>query len=185
MSIFLTWWVMKSRPMTNYEKLYQRDPKVCGEPFSEFVEFFDRYAGPKLSVLDLGCGQGRDALMVARKGHGVVGVDLSLTGVTQMCEAAGSEGLSVIGEVADLLTYQPARKFDVVILDRTLHMVPKLADRMRVLETAAECLPPEGYLLIADEPSNKPHFDEFFKSHGGTWRFLVSNKNFTFAQRSN
>jgi 2-polyprenyl-3-methyl-5-hydroxy-6-metoxy-1,4-benzoquinol methylase len=26
-------------------------------------------------VLDLGCGQGRDALFIARKGHSVFGVD--------------------------------------------------------------------------------------------------------------
>lgn len=169
--------------MTDYEKLYQRDHKVCGDPFSEFVEFFDRYVGPTLSVLDLGCGQGRDSLMIARKGHVVVGVDISPTGVAQMSQIASSERIRVVSLVADVLSYQPEQKFDVVILDRTLHMLPRLTDRMRVLGMAANCLLPIGYILIADAPSNKRHFNEFFESHAYEWCFPLSNKNFTFAQR--
>lgn len=26
--------------MTDYDKLYRKDAKVCGEPFAEFVQFF-------------------------------------------------------------------------------------------------------------------------------------------------
>ncbi|HXV37926.1 MAG TPA: class I SAM-dependent methyltransferase [Myxococcota bacterium] len=174
---------MGVKNVTDYEKLYQRDPKVCGDPFPEFVEFFERYCGSQLSVLDLGCGQGRDSLMVARKGHRVVGVDQSRTGVEQMCQAASREGIPVIGVVADLLGYLPDKLFNVVILDRTLHMFRGLADRMRVLAMSADCVAPNGHLLIADEPSNKQHFDAFFTSRGDSWHVHVSNKNFTFAQR--
>ena len=44
--------------MTGYEKEYQRCEAACGEPFEEFIEFFNAAPAP-LSVLDLGCGQGR------------------------------------------------------------------------------------------------------------------------------
>ncbi len=76
--------------MTDYEKEYQKNVDACGLPFAEFVAFFDTIKG-KLKVLDLGCGQGRDALMIARKGHEVLGVDVSPTGIKQMLEKARDE----------------------------------------------------------------------------------------------
>jgi len=53
----------------------------CGQPFPEFVQFFVDFDQVNASVLDLGCGQGRDALFIARMGHDVLGVDLSPTGI--------------------------------------------------------------------------------------------------------
>ena len=55
--------------MINYEKEYQNSRNVCGEPFPEIVEFFENYDDECATVLDSGCGQGRDALFIARKGH--------------------------------------------------------------------------------------------------------------------
>ena len=57
-------------------------------------------------MLDLGCGQGRDALFIARKGHAVVGVNISKTGVGQMLEDAKQEELDISGIVADVVCYQ-------------------------------------------------------------------------------
>lgn len=82
--------------MTDYETLYAEQDAVCGAPFAEFVRFFDDLT-PVRSVLDLGCGQGRDALVAGRRGHRVLGVDLSASGVRQMVQTADSEGLLVTG----------------------------------------------------------------------------------------
>lgn len=82
--------------MIEYEVEFQKCEAACGEPFNEFVEFFER-SPHELSVLDLGCGQGRDALMAARQGHNVMGVDLAPTGVAQMLAGAAREGLAVTG----------------------------------------------------------------------------------------
>ena len=83
--------------MINYENEYQNSRNVCGEPFPEIVEFFVNYDDECASVSDLGCGQGRDALFVARKGHSVLGVDKAQTGIEQMLEEAESEKLAVDG----------------------------------------------------------------------------------------
>jgi len=50
--------------MKNYEKEYQNSRNVCGEPFPEIVEFFENYDDECATVIDLGCGQGRDALFI-------------------------------------------------------------------------------------------------------------------------
>lgn len=132
-----------------YDKHYRDDPAACGAPFAEFEAFCgEAQIG---TVLDLGCGQGRDALMFARAGHRVVGVDVSSVGVSQMGEAAGDEGLDVIGVVADIRTYEPDRRFDVVTLDRVLHMLAT-EDRIPTLETAMGAVAPGGHLLVAEGP---------------------------------
>ena len=42
------------------------------------------------SVLDLGCGQGMDALFIARKGHTLPGVDAAQTGIKQILKTSRS-----------------------------------------------------------------------------------------------
>jgi len=77
--------------MTDYEMEFQQSENVCGEPFEEIATFFRDLEIPKAAVLDLGCGQGRDALMAARLGNRVMGVDVSETGISQMVKQAQVE----------------------------------------------------------------------------------------------
>lgn len=68
-----------------------------------------------------------------------------------MVDAAKAERLAVEGVVEDICTYRPDRCFDVVILDRVLHMLPAAA-RVPVLERAMEAVAPGGHLLVAEGP---------------------------------
>jgi ubiquinone/menaquinone biosynthesis C-methylase UbiE len=66
-------------------------------------------------VLDVGCGPGRHALALARRGIDVVGVDLSEDFVSLARESAAAEGLRtsfVVGDVRDL-AYDA--EFDAVV----------------------------------------------------------------------
>ena len=92
--------------MINYEKEYQNSRNVCGEPFPEIVEFFENYDDECATVLDSGCGKGRDALFIAHKGQSVLGVDTAQTGIEQMLEEAESEKLAVDGVIADITNYE-------------------------------------------------------------------------------
>ena len=166
-----------------YEKLYQQDRDVCGNPFPEFLKFFDTYQKQQARVLDLGCGQGRDALFIARKGHHVVGVDVSPTGIEQMLADAQKDGLAVEGVVADIVAYMPDGMFDVVVLDRVLHMLKEDEAKTAVLHTAAIHLNPNGFILIADEPKNASLFFDFFDSHAANWQFATKKKNMIFVQK--
>ena len=143
--------------MTDYERQFQRARHVCGEPLDAFRDFFESRAQREASVLDLGCGQGRDALVAARCGYRVLGVDRSPTGIAQMLEDAAAERLDVDGVVADVTEYTPpSRQFDVVVLDRVLHCLPNDEDRITVLARACRCLAPGGHVLIADTPRHLP-----------------------------
>ena len=92
--------------MINYENEYQNSRNVCVEPFPEIVEFFKNYDDECATVLDSGCGLGRDALFIAHKEHSVLGVDTAQTGIEQMLEEAESEKLAVDGIITDITNYE-------------------------------------------------------------------------------
>lgn len=167
---------------SKYDSLYREDANVCGSPFPEYVAFAQRGGRPGLTVLDLGCGQGRDAFVFARQGYRVVGVDVSATGIAQVSARAKTVNLPIEGIMADIVTYQPTEKFDVVILDRTLHMLPHVADRLTVLATAISALRPHGHILIADEKPNLPALHDFLVRDNRLWEFQSGLKpSFLFA----
>ena len=90
-----------------------------GEPYNELVDFFWKYPR-KGEVLDLGCGQGRDSIALAKLGYKVTGVDGSKVGIFQMLEKAEKLKLGVTGVVHDIFTFVPGQKYDVVLLDSVL-----------------------------------------------------------------
>ena len=165
-----------------YDPLYREDRNVCGDPYPEFVRFFAEYSVCPAAVLDLGCGQGRDALMVARLGHDVLGVDISPTGIRQMVEVADAEGLSVQGHVADLTEYEIDRTYDIILLDRVLHMLAP-QPRAQLLGQAARRVKPGGHILIADQPGNMPSIVAVLREDASTWTHLLARRGFLIARR--
>jgi len=160
--------------VTDYELEYQWSEAACGDPFPEFVELFK--ALPVAStVLDLGAGQGRDTLVAARLGHKVVAVDISPTGIDQILVAAQRENLSIEAIVSDLTKYSPNGKFDVVVLDRIVHMFKDIEDKTALLSKAAQATAESGYALVADTPSNQEHIKRQFGDRRA-WMQIAARK---------
>jgi SAM-dependent methyltransferase len=68
-------------------------------------------------VLDLGSGQGRNAIWLAKQGHTVTAVDISDVANTQAAEIAAAAGVSVEFVTADLESWEPPpASFDLVLL---------------------------------------------------------------------
>ena len=167
---------------TNYDEVYKGSRNALGVPTKEFVQFFESYEKQRAQVLDLGCGQGRDALFIARLGHCVTGVDQSPAGIRDLLEDANSEGLEIDGVIADICSYTPDRSFDVAVIDRTLHMLDA-ADRMSVLRRLLMHLSEKAVVLIADERSNLPAFADVFQNSDYRWSLLLSKRGFLFLRR--
>ncbi len=140
--------------MTNYDDQYQVEKNLFGSPYVEFEEFVQQHAKQGGTVLDLGCGQGRDALMLARYGYIVTGVDTSKVGITQMLENAGKDNLAINGVVANLYEYELSGKFDAIVLDSILHFAR--ADRKKevaLLDTLVNHINENGFLYTVTEIS--------------------------------
>ena len=113
----------------------------------------------------------------------VLGIDIAPTGIRQMLAAAEKEGIEVGGQVADVSDYQSNESFHVVILDRTLHMIRDAEERILILQKCASWVVDGGYVLIADERSNIPAFQDWFECDQAEWQIKPGMKpSFCFAQ---
>lgn len=166
----------------DYDKLYGETRDALGEPTQVIVDAFDRLPVQGARVLDVGCGQGRDALVLARQGHHVTGVDLSPNGIRDLKAAAIAEGLDIVGIVADVTQFMPSGLFDVVLIDRTLHMLGS-KEQLEVLAALAPHISEPGWLLIADEARNIPRFAAFLEADDGEWDIFHRKGGYLFACR--
>lgn len=102
-----------------YDKYYQTE-NLFGKPYPELIDFFAKYH-KKGKVLDLGCGQGRDAIPLARLGFNVTGIDNSKVGIEQMNRIAKTEDLTLNGKVADIFKFENFAEYDFILLDSMFH----------------------------------------------------------------
>lgn len=168
---------------TDYEQFYRDHKNGLGNPAKPFVDFFQAYDHPAARVLDVGCGQGRDALFIARLGHQVTAVDLSPTGIGDLLEDARREGLKIDAQVGDIRTFDWPGPFDVIIVDRTLHMLAEPAARVGVLERLMAQTVDGSFMLIADERVNLSAFEEAFETSRFVWSPLVRRGGYMFMRR--
>lgn len=104
---------------------------------------------PPGRALDLGCGEGGDAIWLARQGWRVTAADVSQVALDRGAEYAASEGVGdrIDWQRHDLSESFPAGTFDLVSA-QYLHSWLELP-RERILRTAADAVAPGGVLLIA------------------------------------
>ena len=100
-----------------------------------------------------------------------------------MLEDARKEGLNVEGMVADIVEFEPPEAYDIILLDRVLHMLRDDNNRTAVLESVCRHTKPGGFVLIADTAKNHGVLAKFFESKQSQWKKLVANKGFLFFQR--
>jgi 2-polyprenyl-3-methyl-5-hydroxy-6-metoxy-1,4-benzoquinol methylase len=128
-----------------WDERYRESETVFGHEANrllvDVVGGFDRG-----SALDLGCGQGRNALWLAEQGFTVTGLDLSPVAIEQARAQASELGLDVTFESVDLLTWDPAgRTWDLVIL-AYIHLPESM--RRTVHAAAQRAIAPGGTIVV-------------------------------------
>lgn len=110
---------------------------------------------PNQRILDMGCGTGRHALELGRRGYQVVGVDLSDGMLAQAHAIAQAEGLtSVTFQQADATQYTTDEAFDCVycVCEGSLGLIDMGSDPqthdMTILRNLYAALKPGGLMLI-------------------------------------
>lgn len=111
---------------------------------------------PPGRALDLGCGEGADAVWLAEHGWTVVAVDVSPTALGRAQAGAEARGVAdrITVECHDLPGSFPAGVFDLVSA-QFLHSTVAL-DRPAILRAAAAAVAPGGSLLIVDHAAAPP-----------------------------
>lgn len=87
----------------------------------EFEELFRKHS----RVLDVGCGEGQNAIYLAQQGHCVDAFDLSEHGIAKVNYRCEALGIQLNAFAADLTQYQFEQNYDVIVCFGTLHFVNK------------------------------------------------------------
>jgi SAM-dependent methyltransferase len=114
--------------------------------------------GPMLPgrALDLGCGEGADAMWLAEHGWHVTAVDISQTALERAAADAATRNLAdrIDFQRHDLTQSFPAGVFDLVSAQFLHSTVPM--DRVRLLRRAADSVAPGGILMVVDHGAPPP-----------------------------
>lgn len=140
---------------------------------------------PPGRALDLGCGEGADAVWLARRGWQVTAVDISTVALGRAAEHAAEAGVSVDWQHHDLEHTFPDGAYDLVSA-QFLHFWGEF-DREKILRRAAATVAPGGVLLIEGHMDHGPfrhgHAEMHFPTPaevidaldlGDDWEVLVS-----------
>ena len=137
--------------MTNHYDTYYKTENLFGEPSKELLNYF-KSKDSNSSVLDIGCGQGRDAIAVGRLGFKVIGIDNSTTGIDQLNSMAQKEGINVTGKVGDMFKQDGLNDFDFFILDSMFHFTKKDREKeVKFLKSVLTEAKPGAEIVICNQ----------------------------------
>ncbi len=147
--------------MSEWEAFFDgHAPRYMDEPFVTAtvaeVDFIEELFAPPATarILDLGCGTGRHAVELARRGYAVTGVDLSAGMLAQAAAAAEAAAVDVRLIKADATAFRSPERFDLAIClcEGAFGLLgsgdESLEQPLAVLETIREALAPGGSFLV-------------------------------------
>lgn len=109
-------------------------------------------------ALDIGVGEGRNALYLAHKRFQVTGIDVSPKAIEKFLDLAKERGLTVEGLVMDVrhFEFQPD-VYSLVVASATLHFLRK-SEVYEVVSKITRSVAPGGYVLIEDFTVDDPSY---------------------------
>ena len=133
-----------------WDERYSSRDLVWGVEPNRFLAEEATALGPG-QALDLGCGEGRNALWLAERGWRVTGVDFSAVAIDRARSLGTERGVDVDWVEADVVDWEPPPEaFELVIV---LYLHLPADQRRRVLRHAREALAPGATLLVVGHDS--------------------------------
>lgn len=118
------------------ERLWAREPNA------HLADFAARL--PQGCALDIGAGEGRNAIWLARSGWQVTALDVSKVGLERAAARAAEEGVELECVAGDWRGYAASSAFDLAVIS---FMHPGPDERSIMFEQAGAALVPGGHLF--------------------------------------
>ncbi|MCL2445393.1 MAG: methyltransferase domain-containing protein [Oscillospiraceae bacterium] len=137
---------MQTRPF--WEQSYS-DPNAVSfskGPTADLAEFH-HLISPRSTVLDVGCGEGRNAIFLAGLGYCAEGFDLSEAGIAKAQAIAATQNLDIRFWAQDMAEFAFAQDYDVILSHGVLHL-PEKSVRNAFITLAQTHTKPSGLHFI-------------------------------------
>ncbi|MBC8276102.1 MAG: methyltransferase domain-containing protein [Chloroflexi bacterium] len=135
---------------TDYANTYDKEEFTKGTVTEvDFIESEIEFDSTR-KILDVGCGTGRHAIELAKRGYQVTGIDLSEDQLKRAKEKAESEGVEVTFLQGDARDFSFDEPFDVVIMmcEGAFPLMETDEMNFRILQNAERSLKESGKFIF-------------------------------------
>ena len=132
-------------PVNRYEECYRAETYYWGLAPNQITYDVLRLRPPikPYRVLDIGCGEGKDAVFLARNGYIVTAFDIAESGIEKGKRLAESNHVEVDFFRADANEYRPKTEFDIIYCSGVLCDIEQ-KKRQSLIERLKECTVKNG-----------------------------------------
>lgn len=118
-------YVSTDKPITIYEEEYKNSEYYWGlEPSKACYQVLELMPPTRhLKLLDIGCGEGKDAVFFARNGYDVTAFDVTDTGIEKTKRLADQARVPIRAFKADIKDYRLDTSFDIIFASGVLHYI--------------------------------------------------------------
>lgn len=135
---------------TNYADKYEKEIFTQGTMGE--VDFIEKEINKdkNCKILDIGCGTGRHAIELAKRGYSVTGVDLSENMLNKAIKNAKDAGVHINFQIADARNLQFKDEFDLVIMicEGAFPLMETDEMNFEILKNASKALNKKGKLIF-------------------------------------
>src|SRR3989344_3305357 len=146
-----------------FDEKYKSEKCLWGKEPIKSVKSILKYKNSG-DVLDMGVGEGRNSIFLAKQGFNVTGVDISKEAIEKFKRIADGENLKVEGIREDIRNFKFNKKYDVIISATTLHFLDEKSIK-KIIEKMKAHTKLNGINLITVFTEENPHknFSHLFK----------------------
>lgn len=179
--------------IAGYEENYKKHEIHWGDIVKRIDRKVLKFLPPirPLSILNIGCGEGKSAMFFARNGYMVSACDTSENNLQKAKKSADKAGLDINFFNADILNYRIETKFDIIYACGALQYIPP-EERARVFKMFQDQTNPGGLNVInviveknfipvaPDWDKNAYLYEtaEVFKYYGANWKFELMEESY-------
>jgi cyclopropane fatty-acyl-phospholipid synthase-like methyltransferase len=139
--------------INHWDEYYKRD-NIPSFP-SPFAEYVGNRLDTKQTILEIGCGNGRDSKFFATQGHQVTGLDRSGEAIELCKKLYSCENLEFFfGTIAEIAKINK-KKFDLIYSRFVFHAM-SLSKEIETLKTSYQLLNKDGQFFIECRSINDP-----------------------------
>lgn len=130
-----------------WDQRFASEEYVFGTAPNVFLASQSQWFKPGIRVLDVACGEGRNAVWLAQQGCEVVAIDISPVAIEKARRLAAERGVHVAFELVDVRNWRwPPSAFDAVVSVFIQFAAP--AERAQLFTGFVTTLRPNGVLVL-------------------------------------